>query len=362
VLGYRGKNLEPKEGKLSLPVDLIRTFAIILVIMLHAATEPIPIVDQMAPEGVTLWWTVNIYDSLARPAVPLFVMLSGALLLQPAKLGEPLGVFFKKRLNRIALPFLFWGAAYFAWRFFVYGEALSANSILQGVLNGPYIHFWFFYLLVGLYLITPVLRVVVAYADRKTFRLLMILWFLGTAIVPLMGLFGVYSLNSNVFLVTGWVGYFLLGAYFLKVRVRSKVLCALLVLGLTWTIIGTYLVVGTIGERFSQFFYDAYSFNVIGASVALFLLLAAVPSNMLEERFPRGNRVLRLIGQNTIPIYLFHVMVLEALQKGFFGFQISLATMNPVLEVPLLTVVTLFICLGVIYPLKKIPLVRRLIG
>ncbi len=354
--------MNQKEGKLSLPVDLIRTFAMVLVILLHAATEPVQIADLMSPEGVTLWWTTNIYDSLARPAVPLFVMLSGALLLQPAKLGEPLSVFFKKRLNRIALPFLFWGAAYFAWRFFVYGEALTTESILQGVLNGPYVHFWFFYLLVGLYLITPVLRVVVAYIDRKTFRFLLILWFLGTAVVPLLSLFSGYRLNSNVFLVTGWVGYFLLGAYSLKVRVRSAVLYALLVLGLTGTIIGTYLVVGTIGERVSHFFHDAYSFSMIGASVALFLLLAAVPSKELEERFPRGSRVLRLISENTIPIYLFHVMVLEAIQKGFLGFQISLATMNPVLEVPLITAVTLFICLGVIYPLKKIPLLKKLIG
>jgi surface polysaccharide O-acyltransferase-like enzyme len=359
---YRGKNLNPEEGKLSLPVDLIRTFAIVLVIMLHAAIEPIQIVDLMSPEGVTQWWTTNIYNSLAGPAVPLFVMLSGALLLQPAKLGESLSVFFKKRLNRIGLPFLFWGAAYFTWRFFVHGEALTANSILQGVLTGPYVHFWFFYLLVGLYLITPVLRVLVAYLDRKIFRFLLVLWFLGTAIVPLLGLFSVYSLNSNVFLVTGWVGYFLLGAYFLKGRVRSAVLYALLALGLAWTILGTYLVVGTIGERVSQFFHDAYSFSMIMASVALFLLLAAVPSNVLEKRFPRGSRVLRLIGQNTIPIYLFHMIVLEVLQKGFFGFQISLATMNPVLEVPLITTVTLFICLGVIYPLKKIPLVKKLIG
>jgi surface polysaccharide O-acyltransferase-like enzyme len=148
----------------------------------------------------------------------------------------------------------------------------------------------------------------------------------------------------------------------LKVRVRPVVLSALLVLGLTWTILGTYLVVGTIGERVNQFFYDASSFSMIGASVALFLLLAAVPSDRLEERFPRGSRALRLISQNTIPIYLFHVMVLEALQRGFFGFQISLSTMNPVLEVPLITVVTLLICLGVIYPLKKMPVVKKLVG
>jgi surface polysaccharide O-acyltransferase-like enzyme len=354
--------LDPIRGNLSLPVDLIRTFAIVLVIMLHAAIEPVTVANQMSPEGVTLWWTTNVYDSLARPAVPLFVMLSGALLLQPAKLNEPLGVFFKKRLNRIALPFLFWGVAYFAWRAFVNGETLTAESILQGVLTGPYVHFWFFYLLVGLYLLTPVLRVLVAYISRNTFKFFMILWFLGTAIVPILSLLSEYRLDSNVFIITGWVGYFLLGAYSLKTHVRSAVLYALLGLGFAWTIIGTYVVVGTIGERVNQFFYNAYSFSMIAASVALFLLLAAVPSNMLEERFPRGNRVLRLISQNTIPIYLFHVMVLEALQKGFFGFQISLATMNPVLEVPLITAVTLLICLVVIYPLKKVPVVKKIIG
>ncbi len=354
--------MDPKAGNLSIPVDLIRTFAIILVIMLHAATEPITIANQMSPEGVILWWTTNIYDSLARPAVPLFVMLSGALLLQPAKLEEPLSVFFKKRLNRIGLPFLFWGAAYFAWRVFVNGETLTANTILEGILTGPYFHFWFFYLLVGLYLLTPVLRVLVAYIKRRTFSFLLILWFLGTAIVPILSLFTDYRLNSNVFILTGWLGYFLMGAYSLKTRIYSAVLYAILGLGLAWTTIGTYIIVGTIGERHSQFFYDAYSFSMIGVSVALFLILSTIPAERVEKRFPHGSRLLGLISQNTIPIYLFHIMILEALQKGFLGFQISLATMNPVLEVPLITAVALLICLAIIYPLKKVPIVKRIIG
>jgi surface polysaccharide O-acyltransferase-like enzyme len=354
--------LDPKGGSLSLPVDLIRTFAIVLVIVLHAATEQVIVANQMSPQGVALWWTTNIYNSLSRPAIPLFVMLSGALLLQPAKLKEPLGVFFRKRLSRIALPFLFWGVAYFAWRVYVNGEVLSADSILQGVLTGPYVHFWFLYMLMGLYLVTPVLRVMVAYIDRKVFSFFMVLWFLGTAVVSLLNLYSPVSLNSNVFIFTGWVGYFLLGAYALNMRPRSDVLFLILVSGLGWTIVGTYLIVGTIGEFYSNFFYDVYSFSMIGASFALFLLLAAVPANSMEKRFPRGNRLLRVISRNTLPIYLFHIMVLEALQRGFFGFQISLATINPVFEVPLISAMTLFICLGVIVPLKKIPFVKKLIG
>jgi surface polysaccharide O-acyltransferase-like enzyme len=354
--------LNPENGKLSLPVDLIRTFAIVLVITLHAAREPIQIADEMSPQGVTLWWIVNIYTSLSRAGCPLFVMLTGALLLQPTKAGEPLKVFFKKRLNRIALPFLFWGAAYFAWRFFVYGEALSADSIFQDLLTSPYLHFWFLYMLAGLYLITPVLRLVIAHADQKILQYILVVWFLGVAIMPLFGLFAGYSLNSMVFLVPVWIGYYIMGAYALKVRVCPSALYVLWAWGLAITVLGTYFVVGTIGQRVNQFFYEYSSFSMIAVSVALFLLLASVPSKVVENRFPRGNRVLHLISENTLFIFLFHVMVLEALQKGFFGFQISLATMNPFLEVPLLTALTLLICLAVIYPLKKIPLVKKIIG
>ena len=55
-------------------------------------------------------------------------------------------------------------------------------------------------------------------------------------------------------------------------------------------------------------------------------------------------------------------MVLETLQKGYLGFKISVTTINPVIEIPLITVLTLLICLAVIVPLKKIPYVRRIVG
>ena len=47
---------------------------------------------------------------------------------------------------------------------------------------------------------------------------------------------------------------------------------------------------------------------------------------------------------------------------GFFGFKISITTMNPFIEVPLITAVTLLICLAVVYPLTKIPIIRTIVG
>ena len=359
--------LSPKNEGIALPVDLIRTVAIILVILLHAAIEGIPNLDIMSPQGVQLWWASNIYNSIARTAVPLFVMLTGALLLQPNKADEPLRVFFKKRWNRIGIPLLFWGAIFFAWDFSVKGQALTLTTVLQGLLAGPYVHFWYVYILVGLYLITPLVRVVVAHADWKIIKYFLLIWFVGTGIIPLLTLYASISpqtvwFRQNVFLLTGLLGYFILGAYVAKLRLRSSVLFLMLALSSVWTIVGTYFLIGTMGEQYSQFFLDASSFSVIIASVTLFLILASIPNQTVENRFPNGNRLLKLISQNTLPIYLFHVIVLETLQKGYLGFKISVTNMNPIIEIPLITLFTLLICLAIIVPLKKLPYVKRIIG
>lgn len=353
---------ERKSEDVFIPVDLIRAVAMVMVILLHASSEPHVVIDIMAPEEITRWWASNVYESLASPCIALFVMLAGVLLLRPSRFNEPLKVYFKKRWQRIGLPCIFWGFIYFVWRFLVNGEAVTADFILQGILGGPYIHFWFIYLLTGLFLITPVLRVFVAHSSLKILKYLILLWFAGTTITYTLTLFKPLVLNANVFLLTGWLGYFVIGTYLLKVTLRRPILFILLVLGYVWTILGTYILVGTMGELFSRYFYDSFSFNVIIVSVALFLLLSSLSSQYVKRVFPFGNRLILLVSQNTLPIYLLHMLVLETLHKGYLGFKMSVTTMNPVLEIPLVTVITLFLCLGLIIPLKKIPYFDRFIG
>jgi surface polysaccharide O-acyltransferase-like enzyme len=307
------------------------------------------------------WWTVNIYDSISQACVPLFILLSGALLLQPSKI-EPLGIFFKKRLKRIGLPFLLWGIVYFGWRYFVNNETLTLGSILQGIETGPYYHFWFLYMIFGLYLITPILRVLVANSERKILRYSIFLWFVGTAIIPLIGLFDNNILNNKIFLPVGWVGYFILGTYLLKVRIKPLFLSLSLFAGLLVTSIGTYFITLQVGGGSSYFFLNELSANVILTSVSLFLLLRNVSPVRLQNRFPRFDWLIHKIGQNTLPIYLIHVIVLETLQKGYLGFAISVNTLNPAFEIPLLAVITLFISLAIVLLLKKIPLLKRAIG
>ena len=349
------------KSEINFHVNLVRTVAILLVILLHSANEPHPIVTDINQEEVFRWWAVTTYDSISQPCVPLFVMLSGALLLQPSKI-ETMGVFFKKRLNRIALPFLFWGIAYFLWRYYVQDEALPLASIVQGIETGPYYHFWFLYMITGLYLITPMLRVLVANSNQNLLRYSAVLWFVGTAVIPLLGLFDNNILANKIFLPVGWAGYFIMGPYLLKLRIKPLFLYTSLFTGILCTIIGTYIIALSLGGDYTYFFSNPLSANVIVSSVSMFLLLRRVSPSKIQNSHPRLNWVINKIGHNTLPIYLLHLIVLETLQNGYLGFRISVNTLNPLYEAPLATALTLLICLGIILALKKIPFLQKVIG
>jgi surface polysaccharide O-acyltransferase-like enzyme len=333
-----------------LSLDVARVAAITSVILLHASPTPYAlVVDQTY---AMTWFTWDVFSSLAWFGVPLFVMISGAVLLKPSKVNEPLGVFFKKRWKRIGLPLIFWGAVYFVWSVFVNHTALSTDFVLTSILNGPYFHFWYVYMLVGLYIATPVLRVLVANMTRKVFTYLIFLWFASPILEPFLHLQG--QTNADYFFVfTGFLGCYFLGAYLRDVKLRSPVPYGLLALGIGWTIVGNYLITATFGERFNTFILGSITTNTIVTAAALFLILT---------RITYTNPLFTFVSQNTLTIYLFHVMILEAFTNGYFGFVISSSYINLAAEIPLMTVATLLVTTLFIVPMKKVPLLNKLVG
>jgi surface polysaccharide O-acyltransferase-like enzyme len=357
------ENSKPQSG-FSLSVDLIRAVAIIMVIMYHAANEPYDAIHLTNNQYLTLWWSTTIYGALVIMGVPLFVMLSGALLLQPAKVEEPIKVFLKKRLSRIGLAFFFWSAIYFVWGYYVNNTQLTLNSVTQMLLSdGAYYQFWFIYLIVGLYLITPILRVIVAYANQKIIRYFIILWFITVAIIPIFHLITGFGVNNNLFVFGGYIGYFILGSYLLGTQLKSGTLKKLLLVSVVWTIIGTWLMAypfHSVGQYY--FFFYTLSANVILASVSVFMLIGRQQPNWSLNKHSQIRKVIQVISQNTLPIFFIHVIILESLEKGFFGFKLSLMLINPFIEIPLATIVTLFVALGLILLMKKVPVLKKLIG
>ena len=360
-MGCERAGVQSKQVEVNFSPDLIRTLAIFLVIFLHCSGFPYAIQGEITPTVVLDWFTADVYSAFGYLGVPLFVMLSGALLLEPAKADEPMRVFFKKRFNRIAFPLMFWTAAYFAWGYYVHGKPLTLFNISQGLLSGSYDHLWFMYLLLGLYLVTPILRVLVKFIDRRKFVLLLSLWFVGTVVTPAIHTFTTLTFNPLMFVFMDWVGYFLLGLFLVKTKIRSWITCLAVISGILVAVLGDWFITASLGETYTGFSHGYVSFDIIIASAALFVLFITILPNRAETRYNRVNRVIHWIGQNTLPLYLIHLMVLESLALGFFGFTLPYIS-NSIVRIPITALVAFSLSVAIVYPLMKIPYVKRLIG
>ena len=149
-------------------INNARILACFVVVLLHVSAG---VVTGIQNTDSAYWWIGNVFDSLSRWCIPVFVMISGMLLLDKAK-DEPLRVFYRKRLSRILVPLLFWTLFYLLFRYFgeplVHGKPVSILTLAGSVLNGvPYAHLWYLYMLVGLYLLVPFLRKIAWHSTRN---------------------------------------------------------------------------------------------------------------------------------------------------------------------------------------------------
>ena len=307
------------------------------------------------------WFSANVFDAIGMVGVPLFVMLTGALLLNPNKADEPLRVFYKKRFARIGIPFVFWTLIYFVWFFNVRGHPLTLFNIEQGLLGGSYSILWYMYLLIGLYSVTPILRVLIKHLNRQLFTYLLILWFIGTVTTPFIHTFTDFSFNPVMFVFIDWVGYFLLGIYLLNVKIRKSIASTAVILGLLGAILGDWAVTAMAGEQYTGYFHGYMSYNMIIASVGIFLILLSVQPTKITSH-TKINPIIHWVSDNTLPIYLIHLMVIETFSLGFFGFTLNALTWNYLIDVPVFTAIVFVVSAALVFVLKKIPYMAKLIG
>jgi surface polysaccharide O-acyltransferase-like enzyme len=257
---------------------------------------------------------------------------------------------------------IFWTIIYFAWSAFLNGQPLTSVDVLKGVLMGSSGHLWFLYLLIGLYMVTPFLRILVKHMDRRKFRYLLLIWLVGNVAVPFINQFAPFGYNPVMFVITGWVGYYLLGTYLVQTKVTCWKAALGLVAGLGSTIVGAWLLSAAAGVKYVNYFHESLNLTLIVASTSMFLLLTAIPKTKIENINPTLKSALHWISQNTLPIYILHVIIMQTLEIGYLGIAINQCTLNPIIEIPLLAIIVFFLTVAIIYPLKKIPYLKYAIG
>jgi len=138
-------------------------------------------------------------------------MLSGFLLLSK---DYPLGDFLKRRFTRVVVPALFWMVVYSIYNHIAKGSPANIGQAALNIVNGSvHYHLWFIYLIIGLYLIYPVLRPWVRTASEQEFLYFFALCAFCTWFYKLLWTFTGTSIGIYFELFTNNCGYFVLGYY-----------------------------------------------------------------------------------------------------------------------------------------------------
>jgi surface polysaccharide O-acyltransferase-like enzyme len=220
--------------------DNLRFVAIFGVIVLHATPNMLYYKGEVSE---SLWWTANIITSLFRFCVPVFVMLTGALVLTK---DYELGYFVKKKFFRVVLPFLFWSIGYICYDLFLYHDKVTMLYVVRfsidKLIHGASFHLWYVYMIIGLYMFIPVLRKWYKNASEKELIYFILIWFIVLCFnLPVLNKFSMPSIFKYF---SGYIGYLVLGAYLSEKRIHDKIQTniisiSLILLGLFVIIIGT---------------------------------------------------------------------------------------------------------------------------
>ena len=336
--------------------DYLRVIAILGVIVIHVAAAYVVMYLKIP---MIQWEASVVFNGLVRWCVPIFFMVSGALLL--GRKEEPLGMFFKRRANRILLPFMIWTVVYYIWRqYFWYGGTLDVLELGRLFLNNQvYYHLWYLYALIGIYLLVPVLNVFVNHAKLQVVGYISLMWGIAYCGFRYFG-YEVGNVFVDFFPLSNYVGMVIVGYYFSRVELSRKWRYAIYVAG----IVGVLL---TIRQTFSltnnQGVFSSYAMQyespfVMATAIALFVWFRYVIGGK-QEKNPdfKPSRLVQVISRLSFGIYLLHVLLLDMVRKFFHDNGEVL--INPIIGMPLQLVLVLTITTVLVWIIEKIPYIRR---
>ncbi len=307
-------------------------------------------------DGSPSWAVSLLLECLCYWSVPIFLMVSGANLLDYRKKYDT-KTFFRKRFLRAAIPWLIWSVVLLGWK--VYTGQLKSQEhtwlsyvqlVLSNNVEGVY---WFFGTLFGLYLMTPVLTRLTEH--RRVLWYIVIGIFVFSLLQPLVGDYLPFGTWFVDFLRNSLVIYFLLGYLLNTARLTRGQRILLYLAGIAAVVFRfgvSYFHSHAIGQA-SLLVRGNKMCNAVVCGSALFVFLKQV---RWEKWLPKWfQKLVPILASCSFGVYLIHKMVIYHL-RGFLELPISSIQWKTVWPLA-----TYLICIAVIALLRRIPVLRKYI-
>lgn len=299
-------------------IDQLRVIAAFVVILIHIALGTL---DSLQPLSAQ-WWLGHGISLTCQWPVPVFVMVSGVLLLDPSRRHETTRTFYKKRLHRIGIPLVFWTGLCYVFLARFDDVEVTGRYILMTLLEArmPY-HTHFLFIIAGLYLLTPWLRRFVQQATPRQRRSVIVIIFVTATL---------YALFNTLFWWRGrllftfflpYMGYYLCGYEIPRIdqtQIKSKSLIAVVILSALYIGVHTNTYIDFQGRQNGAMVLSFLSLPMIVLSVGLFWVFFLI-DRQRSPSYSRVDRFFQRLAPATFGIYLTHAFVLIGLREAFKG-------------------------------------------
>ena len=306
--------------------DYIRTISCIGIICLHVTGDRSDLV------GV-------IFETLSRVSLPMFVLLSGLLILGSKKV-ESYPSFYYKRFLKVVVPYLIYGAIYIGWVYEGHGipEMITIQelktlirlipySIQLNLLETPYFHLWFMFMIFGFYVVAPFLKKGLSafdFNDLKWLFLVMLIVYGTIDYLPTIGI----NIGFNVFF-PNWIIYFLAGYIMSRIEDKKMHIC-LSIIGILSLLLMFYWKMFHPGIPCGNFYDLApHMMLAVCGCYSLFILLQPYITKIKII-----NWIIMKISNYTFSIYMLHGVVLTGYVNTHPGYNLTvLGTIRETLTV-----------------------------
>ena len=336
--------------------DYLRLFAALGVVIIHVAGSNWYGIDI----GSGNWQIFTLINSFVRWSVPIFVMISGALLL-----GRDISIkeLYGRRILRLLLAFVFWSLLYAIAKS---SADWSITYFLAVFITGNQ-HLWFLIMLIGLYMFIPFLNRIIE--SQELTKYFLVLSFIVTFIVPVIT--DIVSLINNYIgaalrvdvntsglkAISGYVFYFVFGNYINRKDISIKnrrIIYILSILAMIFTFVATSYISVRSDEPQTKWF-DYLTLNVFFQSLGVFLFFRYEVSSVKISAMIQ--KLVIKLSQYSFGVYLVHLLVLDWLDRFL---QINTLSFNPLLSVGVITVVVFIVSYGISYVMGFIPFLNKL--
>ena len=343
-------------------LDIIRIIACMMVICIHTV-----VTEFYTPKvQSSTWGILNFYDTISRPGVPLFFMISGSLMLRNDRIE--IKDLWKRKIFRIAAIFVIWIVFYYVIDTGLKYVLREPNNALKDIFTAENkYHLWYLRSLISLYALSPVFLVLVKKLDRSTVRYIFIVFiifnslrstFLNIPKIPDWARWPFLLFNVEI---SENIVYFLLGYYLsnsqneLANRFSNRTLVIIYAIFLFLAAFFNHIFAIIINQP-STALYGNKSLPVFIESVCIFTLIRRkfISKNISKNK----SNILKMVSRSTLFVYLIHPFFIDRMSKNF---NYSILDFNVLISVPF-TVFAIFIIgtfIGVL--LERIPVINKIL-